>query len=223
MKSKQLRKILLSSLLSVGVLASSTLPVFADVQSPADPLQAGGQTIESTQTQNQSVTIPKKDDNGKGYGTVDSNLTIKAKATNVNVTVPTTVPFEFDENGDTRVPNNFQVTNNSAIAGVYLESITLDAKNHGWKVVKDGFDLAKMPVDTQNVRIKFGKDGSEKLIAPEGGANESAKGVATFNSGDIDIEAKDTQKLTFKVDRGAFSKDVVEATAFDMTLQFRFQ
>lgn len=212
-----MKKLLLSSIICLGVLSTSVVPVFA-----AGPT-AGGVTIEETEARGESVTIPTKDNEGTGaYGTVGSDLRIDVKATNVNVTVPTTAPFVFNEDGNSLVPNNFNVTNNSAIAGVYLESISLDSKTNGWKVVNDGFNLKTMAVDTQNVRIKFGKTGAERLIAPNSG-DSSATGSAVFQSGEIDIEATDTQKLNFKVERGAFSKDIADATAFDMTLKFRFQ
>ena len=229
MKSKQLRKILLSSLLSVGVLASSSLTAFADVQGPVEVQYNGGKTIESTEVSNGKVTETKKDEEEKAYGESHSDLRIKGQATNVNVTVPTTVPFEFDANGDTLVPNNFIVTNHSAIAGIYLENITLDSQKAGWRVVDDQLDLTQMSVDSKDVRIKFGKKEGEgavmRLIAPSGarGKGVSRIGSASFDNSEINIQAKKTQKLDFEVEHGAFSKDIVDGKAFDMTLQFRFQ
>lgn len=210
-----MKKFILTSIICLGVLTSSI--------APASAATVGGETIEQTTTSGESVTSTTKDNDGAGaYGTVGSDLRIDVKATNVNVTVPTTAPFVFNEDGNSLVPTNFNVTNNSAIAGVYLESISLDSKTNGWKVVDDGFSLKTMPVDTKDVRIKFGKTGAERLIAPTSG-DSAATGIASFQSGEIDIEAGQTQKLDFKVERGAFSKDIADATAFDMTLKFRFQ
>lgn len=186
-----MKKLLLSSIICLGVLSVGVVPASATT--------VGGETIEQTTTTGESVTTTTKDNDGAGaYGTVGSDLRIDVKATNVNV------------------------TNNSAIAGVYLDSISLDSKTNGWKVVDDSFSLKTMPVDTKDVRIKFGKTGAERLIAPTSG-DSAATGIASFQSGEIDIEAGQTQKLDFKVERGAFSKDIADATAFDMTLKFRFQ
>ena len=221
MKSKQLRKILLSSLLSVGVLASSSLPAFAETQF------FGGKTLE-TQTATAGVMTTTKDTKENAYGESHSNLNFEVEATNVNVTVPTEVPFIFNKDGDTLVPNNFIVQNHSNIAGIYLENITLDSEKAGWKVVDDQFDLKSMSVDSKNVRIKFGKTGEGevmKLISPSGARAKGSSniGSADFDNCEINIQAKQTQKLDFVVERGAFSKDVASSKAFDMTLQFRFQ
>lgn len=196
MKRNKIKSMLMASILSAGVLANSAIPAFAGTTDAA--------------------------------GSVGSKLTIEAKATSVNVTVPTSAPFIFNENGSNTLPSTFKVTNNSEIGGVYLSSISLDSKTNGWKVVDSSYNLKTMPVNTKNVRLKFGKTGATKLIAPSSG-NSNAAGSVTFSSGEIDIEAKQSQTLVFEVERGAFSAAVnggssgTPVTAFDMTLQFKFQ
>lgn len=216
-----MKKLLLSSIICLGVLTTNVAPAFATIEStPA----IGGQTIEKNDIEGNSATSTESGDQGN-FGTVGSSFTVDAKATNVNVTVPTTAPFVLDENGDTLVPRNFRVKNNSAIAGIYLESISLDAKTNGWEVVNQDFDLKTMDVDSKKLRVTFGKEGKMKLVAPTnaGVRGNSKTGSVTFDSGEIDIEAEQTQKLDFKIDRGAFSEAVANANAFDMTLRFRFQ
>lgn len=218
-----MKKLLLSSIICLGVLATNVAPAFADVDSSA---VIGGQTLERNENPEgiSNSTTVKDEDNG-AHGTVGTNFTIDAKTTNVNVTVPTTAPFILDEDGNTLVPNNFKVKNNSAIAGIYLSEISLNSKNNEWEVVNNEFNLKTMPVDSKKIRVTFGKDGMEKLVAPTnaGVRGNSNTGSVAFKSGEIDIEAEQTQKLNFKIDRGAFSKSVGNATAFDMTLQFKFQ
>lgn len=220
MNKLKINKILLSSILSVGILASSAMPVFAD--------SYGGNIKEETSSTGSVITSTKKDSEDRAYGASGSELNFEVESTNVNVTVPTSVPFIFNRDGDTLVPNNFIIENNSKIAGIYLENITLDSKKEGWKVVDENFDLTTMGVDAKNVRIKFGKKGEGevmKFIEPSGirSAGVSRVGSASFDNSEINIQATKTQKLDFEIERGAFSKDEASSKAFDMTLQFRFQ
>ena len=199
MKRNKIKSMLMAGILSLGVLANSAIPVFATTTNQTD-----------------------------AQGSVGSTLTIEAKATSVNVTVPTTAPFIFNENGSNTVPSDFKVINNSEIAGVYLASLTLDSKQKGWKVVDADYDLKAMDVNTKNIRLKFGIEGDTRLVAPESDT-ANARGSVTFANGDINVEALQQQVLKFEVERGAFSTavnggtDGTAVTAFDMTLEFRFQ
>ena len=218
-----MKKLLLSSIICLGVLTTNVAPAFATIESAPS---IGGQTLEEKDVEGKKDTATQSDEKGN-FGTVGSSFTVDAKATNVNVTVPTTAPFVLDENGDALVPRNFRVKNNSAIAGIYLESISLDSKTNGWEVVDEDFDLKTMDVDSKKIRVTFGKkDGNTmKVVDPvsPNARGTSKIGSATFASGEIDIEAEQTQKLDFKIDRGAFSQAVANGNAFDMTLRFRFQ
>lgn len=150
-----------------------------------------------------------------------SELWIDAKATTVNVTVPSNAPMIFNEDGTNTLPTNFTVTNNSKIAGVSLTGISLDSKNSGWTLLSEGTDLKVQAKDLKKIKLKMGKDGQMKTIAPTNGSNDST-GSASWSSGDISIPALGSETIKFEVDRGAFDTPVANAKAFDMTLNFEF-
>lgn len=153
-----------------------------------------------------------------GFG---SELTIDAKATTVNVTVPGTAAMIFNEDGTNTVPSSFTVTNNSKIAGVSLTQIDLDASTSGWKLLADSVDLKTQAKDVKNIRLKMGKDGVMKTIAPSS-STESETGSATFTSGEISIPATQSETIKFEVERGAFTSAIPASKAFGMTLNFEF-
>lgn len=163
-----------------------------------------------------SAAIPA---NAAGFG---SQVTIDAKATTVNVTVPSSAPMVFNADGTNTVPTNFNITNNSEIGGVHLESISLAADTTGnWKLVNDTVDLKTQAKNTKNIRLKMGASGAEKLINPTS-SSAHANGSATFGASDFAIPAKGSKTLSFKVERGAFTTAIPSAKAFDMTLNFDF-
>ena len=159
------------------------------------------------------------EDLGKGF---NSELQIDAKATTVNVTVPSTAPMIFNEDGTNVVPTNFDVQNNSKIGGVFLSDIKLDSVDTGWNLLEESADLKVQAKDTKAIKLKMGKDGVMKLIAPTNGTKDTT-GSATFSSGEIDIPAEGTQNIKFEVERGTFSEAIPNAKAFDMTLTFKFK
>lgn len=148
-----------------------------------------------------------------------SNLTIEAKPTTVNVTVPSTAPMVFNEDGTNTLPSAFTLINNSEIGGVSLTNIALESPKSTWSLLSESADLKIQPKDQKKIKLHIGKTGEEKLIAP--GSNAS-QGSASFNLGQISIPAKGSETLKFKVERGAFSQAVAEDTAFNMTLTFEF-
>lgn len=184
-----MKKVLLSSLLVAGMVASAAVPTFA------------------------------AEDAGKGFG---SELHVEAKATTVNVTVPATAPMVFNEDGTNVVPTNFNVTNNSKVGGVYLSDINLDSDTTGWNLLSEDADLKLQAKNEKKIKLKMGKTGAMKLIAPTNGT-EDTTGTASFASGEIDIPAESSQLINFEVERGTFTEAIPSAKAFDMTLTFKFK
>lgn len=151
----------------------------------------------------------------------NSELNIKTEATAMNVTVPGTSAMIFNEDGSNTYPDNFMISNKSAIAGIYLSSIAMDAGSSGWKLADDTVDIKKQAVNTKTIRMKIGKDGVHKLVKPSAGS-EATSGVAEYGVRDILIPALGNQTLSFDVDRGAFSTNQGVSQAFSMTLNFEY-
>lgn len=197
MKSKQIKKLLSLSVLSVGVLASSVMTAFA--------------TGEGSPT----VSAPRN---------FNSSLDIEIKATTVDVTVPGNAPVVFNEGGTVTTPLTWPVKNNSLIAGVHITKLTVDGTEKKWKVVSGDTDLKTMPVNDKKIRLKFGKKGGElKLVAPVSGSKENVRGQCDFGNEEIVIPANETQEFSFEIERGAFTTPTENsAKAFDMVLTFAF-
>ena len=153
--------------------------------------------------------------------TQGSVLNIEAKATTVNMTVPGTAAIVFNADGTNTTPTNFNITNNSQIAGVHLESVDLNAGESGWKVVDASTDIKTQAVNTKNIRLKVGKEGQEQIVQPTSG-NSNSTGKATLGQSLFSIAAEGTETMKFVVERGAFTTPEAEAKAFDMTLNFEF-
>lgn len=151
----------------------------------------------------------------------NSELNIKTEATAMNVTVPGTSAMIFNEDGSNTYPDNFMISNKSAIAGIYLSSISMDAGSSGWKLADDTVDIKKQAVNKKTIRMKIGKDGVHKLVKPSTGS-EATSGVAEYGVRDILIPASENQVLSFDVDRGAFSTNQGVSKAFSMTLNFEY-
>lgn len=153
--------------------------------------------------------------------TKTSEITIDAKATTVNVTVPSSAPMVFNEDGTNTLPSNFDITNNSDIAGVHINSIKLDGTDTGWSVLKESADLKTQKKNLKKIKIKMGVSGNEKIVAPTNGSDDST-GTATFGPTDFAVAANETKKVNFVVERGAFTEPVANAKAYDMTIVFDF-
>lgn len=150
-----------------------------------------------------------------------SQIDIEVKATTVDVTVPSSAPFVFNEDETNTLPSNWTIKNNSKIARVYVSKISVDGTDASWKVVDGTYDLKTMPVNTKNVRLKFGKEGALKLVAPKSGT-ENAQGEYVFGASDIVVPAGQTQELKFDIERGSFTQTQASSKAFNMTVEFNF-
>ena len=153
----------------------------------------------------------------------ETDVMIDAKATTVNMTVPSTAPMVFNADGTNTVPTDFTIRNNSKIGGVHLENIELNGNTqNAWKIAKEGTDLKVKPANTKTITLKLGASGAEKSAVPSQSAAESANATVTFGSSDFTIPASGSKTLSFVVDRGAFTSAIPSAKAFDMTLNFDF-
>ena len=62
----------------------------------------------------------------------DVNIEVKATTMdNVSVTVPTTLPIVFNEDGTNTLPSNWTIENISSIAGVHLSAVDMNANSSG--------------------------------------------------------------------------------------------
>ena len=148
-------------------------------------------------------------------------IQVNATDMNTSVTVPTQIPIIFNEDGTNTYPENWIVENNSAIAGIYLYQVRMDAGNTGWKVLASNGDTTKLAADTKAVQFSMGKEGNLKLVNPGGGA-ESSAGVLVYGEQEIQIPAGEDTKIEFNVERGAFTESIDMQKAFDMELTFKF-
>jgi len=99
---------------------------------------------------------------------------------NVSVTVPTSIPIVFNEDGTNTYPTNWTVENVSQIAGIYLESVDLTA-NNGWSLLKASEDSTKLPVDTKKMKLRMGVEDVMNLVEP----TADSDGYAVYNPTDI--------------------------------------
>ena len=152
----------------------------------------------------------------------DVNIEVKATTMdNVSVTVPTSLPIVFNEDGTNTVPTNWTIENISSIAGIHLSQVDMNANSSGWKLLAASQDTKVLRADTKSMKFSIGKAGALKLVAPTTG-NEGATGTVSFDDNAIAIASGETQVLAFDVQRGAFTQDVATAKAFDMVLTFNF-
>lgn len=153
-----------------------------------------------------------------------SDVNIEVKATsmdNVSVTVPTSIPIVFNADGSNTLPTNWTIENLSAIAGIHLSQIDMNAEDSGWKLLADTIDTKTLSADTKSIKFSVGKSGALKLVVPTSGT-ESANGTVTFGDTEISIPSGETQILSFGVERGAFTTSEASAKAFNMVLTFNF-
>ena len=153
-----------------------------------------------------------------------AEVNIEVKATtmdNVSVTVPTTLPVVFNEDGTNTLPTNWTIENISSIAGIHLSEVDMDAKTSGWKLLSASQDTKVLKADTKSIQFSIGEEGALKLVAPTSG-NENAVGRVTFEETEIAIPSGETAVLSFDIKRGAFTEDMAAAKAFDMVLTFNF-
>ena len=149
----------------------------------------------------------------------NADIHIEAEATIVNMTVPGTVGMIFNENGTNTLPDNFTIRNNSAIGGIYVSGISVNANGSGWQLVNSSTDLTKVGVDTKSIKLKMGEENSLKIVNPTNGSKDST-GNAEFGVNEFVIPAESEKTIKFGVERGAFSSAVTNAKAFDMGISF---
>ncbi len=153
---------------------------------------------------------------------VDVNIEVKETIMdNVSVTVPTSLPIVFNENGTNTLPTNWTIENKSAIAGIHLSRIDMDAEESEWKLLAGSENAKALAADTKSIKFSVGKAGALKMVAPTSGT-EDTTGFVEFAPSDINIASGETQVLSFDVERGAFTEDQAAAKAFDMVLTFEF-
>ncbi len=145
------------------------------------------------------------------------NIEVKATDMNVSVTVPTTIPIVFNEDGTNTYPTNWTVENVSTIAGIYLESVDLTS-NNGWSLLKGSEDSKKLPVDTKKMKLRMGVEDIMNLVEP----TADSDGYTMYNPSDIQLPSGTSKTINFEVERGAFNEGASMETAFDMVLTFQF-
>lgn len=145
----------------------------------------------------------------------------KTTMDNVSVTVPSTLPIVFVEDGTNILPSDWTIENISDIAGIHLSSVDMNSNESGWKLLAASQDTRTLKADTKSIKFSVGKPGALKLVAPLTG-NEGMGGSVRFDANAITIAAGQSQVLAFDVQRGAFTQDIAAATAFIMTLTFKF-
>lgn len=153
-----------------------------------------------------------------------STVDIEVKETdmdNVSVTVPSSIPIVFNADGTNTLPTNWTIENKSAIAGIHLAKIEMNAGTSGWKLLSSSTNVKEMTVNTKSIRFSVGLVGNLKVVAPSNG-NEDASGSVTYGNADIAIPSGETKVLAFQVERGAFTNPEASAKAFDMVLTFNF-
>lgn len=152
----------------------------------------------------------------------DVNIQIKPTTMdNVSVTVPTTLPIVFNEDGTNTLPSNWTIENISSLAGIHLSTVDMNANSSGWKLVKETASVKSQTVNGKAIKFFVGVSGNLKLVQP-GNGNESETGTASFGDTDICIASGETRDLMFGVERGAFTENQASAKAFDMVLTFNF-
>ena len=153
-----------------------------------------------------------------------AEVTIEVKETimdNVSVTVPTTLPIIFNEDGSNTLPTNWTIENISTIAGIHLAEVEMDGTESGWQILGNAENTKLMKVNTKAMKFSLGKSGALKLVEPTNGT-KNAVGTITFGDEEITIASGEEQVLDFNVERGAFTSSQASQKAFDMVLTFEF-
>ena len=151
----------------------------------------------------------------------NSEVQIKTEATTMNITVPGDAALMvFKADGSNELPKNFNITNNSQIAGVHITDIKLSSAE--WQLGNDTVNTKTLPKDEKTIKMEIGLAGTEKKVVPDSSAVKAKTGTATFGEADFVIPATETKTLNFKVERGAFTQASEAAKAFDMNINFAF-
>ena len=151
----------------------------------------------------------------------DVNIEIKATDMNMSVTVPSTLPVVFNEDGTNTLPSTWKIQNNSTIAGICLVKVDMDGSENGWKLLPESSDTKTMAKNTKSIKFFVGREALVKLVNPTGNA-ENAKGSVTFTPGEFEIPSGTQREVSFGVERGAFTTSQSSEKAFDMVMTFEF-
>lgn len=150
------------------------------------------------------------------------DITIKATAMdNVSVTVPTSLPIVFNEDGSNTLPSSWTIKNVSTIAGIHLSNVEMSSDSAGWKLLAASENTKTLAADTKSVKFYVGKGEALKLVVPSSGTAYK-DGSVSFAASEITIPAGGSQILKFNIERGAFTTAEASAKAFDMVLTFDF-
>lgn len=143
---------------------------------------------------------------------------IKATDVNVAVNVPTTLPIVFNEDGTNTYPTHWTIENTSAIARIYLYSVSLTAAND-WILMTGGMDPKYNDADTKKVKFHVGPENNLQYMS---GRDNGTTGYVQFEPEEFTIISGGSKDLSFKVERGAFTQNASMQKAFDMVLTFKF-
>ena len=151
----------------------------------------------------------------------DVKIQIDATDMNVSVTVPSVLPIVFNADGTNTIPDNWEIQNVSAIAGIHLTEVALDAESSGWVLLDAERDVSELLAGTKAVKFYAGNAGALKLVKPTEGT-ECTTGNVTFEESELSISSGEAKKLSFQVERGAFKQTQASSKAFKMLLTFDF-
>jgi hypothetical protein len=73
----------------------------------------------------------------------------------MNITVPTSIEFVFNEDGTNTLPTNFVITNNSPIANVLLIKSRLSTGTSPWRLLPQTANTKLLDVDTKDIKHIF--------------------------------------------------------------------
>ena len=149
-----------------------------------------------------------------------TTVKIETRATQMNVTVPSSIEFVFNEDGTNTTPTNFEITNNSNIARISLVKVQMSSQSTQWRLLPETADTKLLAVDSKDIQFYMGAQGKEKLVSP--GSVVGSTGQATWSAGEFTIEPTKSKNMVFKVNRGAFNTAQTSAKAFDMVLTFTY-
>lgn len=148
-------------------------------------------------------------------------IEIEATDMNVSVTVPSVLPIVFNADGTNTFPDNWEIQNVSAIAGIHLTEVALDAESSGWLLLDGEQDVSELKAGTKAVKFYTGNEGALKLVQPTEGT-QCKTGSVTFEESELSISSGEKEKLSFQVERGAFKQTQASSKAFNMLLTFDF-
>jgi hypothetical protein len=147
-------------------------------------------------------------------------VNIEVKPTQMKVTVPTTMLFVFNEDGSNQYPNNITITNGSSISNIYLSQVDMDGTDHGWKLLKDSYDVKNLSVNEKAVTFKMGLVDDLRTVDPSN--DKEATGSATWTQSEFTIPAGETKTLKFEIERGSFTDTIAADTAYDVVMTYEF-